>query len=103
MGIQLLEPNNCPTIQSPKMLEYDWQHRTHLVASSADGTHIAMAQQEGSVVTMLDTFQIPHNNSLMQICKFWTSGLLATPYLWETGTSLSAGILKQESQYMMRL
>ena len=54
MGIQLLEPGNRPTIPSPDELERRQQDRTHLVARSADGTHIATVREEDSVVTVLD-------------------------------------------------
>ena len=54
-GVQLLEHGNHPTILSPNRLERQHQHRNHLVAYSADGTRIAMAQREKSVVTVLDS------------------------------------------------
>ena len=54
MGIQLLEPGDRPNILPPEELERPRQRRTHLVARSADGTHIATVRQEGRVVTVLD-------------------------------------------------
>ena len=53
-GIQLLEPDNHPTNLSPKKLKHYQQYGNHLVAYSADGTHIITAQQEGSIITVLD-------------------------------------------------
>ena len=54
MGIQLLKPGDRPTIPSPDELERRRQDRTHSVARSADGTHIATVREEGRVVTVLD-------------------------------------------------
>ena len=55
MGVQLLEFSNHPTIPSLQKPKHYQQHKIHLVAYSADGTHIAIAQKEGSVITFLDS------------------------------------------------
>jgi len=53
-GIEVLHPENSAT--SPFSNKTNTPHRgKHLVAYSADGTHIAMARQEGGVVTVLNS------------------------------------------------
>ena len=54
-GVQLLEYGNHLTIPSPNKFERQQQRENHLVAYSADGTRIAMARRENSVVTVLGT------------------------------------------------
>ena len=58
-GIQLLE--TC-SHSSPSKLGLHQQGGNHLVAYSPDRTHIAMAQREGSIVTVLHT----HSNTPQQ-------------------------------------
>jgi len=54
-GIQVLHPEN--SVSSPSLNEMKplYQQRAHLVACSADGSHIVIAQQDGNVVTVLDS------------------------------------------------
>ena len=52
-GIQLLELGNCSTI--PPTDVSNQHYKKHLVAYSADGAHIAMALQKGTVVKVLYT------------------------------------------------
>ena len=54
-GIQLLEHGNHSTSLSPSKLKSYWPDRNHLVAYSIDSPYIATAQQDGSVVTVLDS------------------------------------------------
>jgi WD40 repeat protein len=54
-GIQLLHPDNHPTIPSPDKLEHCRQCRNHIVAYSTDGVHIAVARKEDNIVMVLDT------------------------------------------------
>jgi hypothetical protein len=54
-GIQLLHPEISASSLSPNKIKPLHQHRNHLVTCSADGTWIATAQHEGSVVTVLDS------------------------------------------------
>ena len=51
-GIQLLYLDNCPSILSPHGSVP--QYRKHIVAYSADGTHIAIAKQGDSSITVLN-------------------------------------------------
>ena len=53
-GIQLLDPDNCLTSLSPGEAESHRLRGDHLAAYSVDGTHIATAQEDGGVVTVLD-------------------------------------------------
>ena len=54
-GVQLLELNNHTTALSPNRLMHHQQHGNHLVTGSTDVTHIAIARQGGSVITVLGT------------------------------------------------
>jgi WD40 repeat protein len=53
--VQLFELGNCPTILSPGKPKDYLEYGDHLMAHSADGTHIATTQQEDNIVTVLDT------------------------------------------------
>ena len=53
-GIQLLHPDNCFSPLSPEEVNSTSQNEHHMVAYSADGTHIATTQQQTSVVTVLN-------------------------------------------------
>ena len=53
-GIQLLHPGNSINPLSPSNIKPLHQLGKHLVACSADGTHIATAQLKGSIITVLD-------------------------------------------------
>ena len=53
-GIQLSEPGNRPTVLPPDKLDRRHQHGNHLVAYSAEGTHIATTRRGNSAVTILD-------------------------------------------------
>ena len=55
-GIQLLEPSDHLAIISPKKPKHYQWCKNHLVAYSANGTHIAIAQKEDSVITFLDAY-----------------------------------------------
>ena len=55
MGIQLLGLSDHLTIPSSKEPKYHQQCKNHLVAYSADGTYVAIVQQEDCVITILDT------------------------------------------------
>jgi len=51
--IQLLHPDNCPSPISPKVAKHG-EYTDHLVAYSADQTHIIIGQPEGGLITALD-------------------------------------------------
>ena len=54
MGVQLLEPSKYLTTPSSKKPKHHQQCENHLVAYSADGTYVAMVQQEDGVITILN-------------------------------------------------
>jgi WD40 repeat protein len=53
-GIQHLHPGNSISPLSPNEIKPLHQPGKHLVACSTDGTHIATAQHEGGIITVLD-------------------------------------------------
>ena len=54
-GIQVLHVENSISSPSPSEIKALHQQREHLVAFSADGSHIVTAQRESSVFTVLDS------------------------------------------------
>lgn len=68
-GIQLLHPGNSPTFPSPKV-KHSCLQKHYLVAYSADGTHVATAWRDSSIVTVFDCLsgtQQQFTNAHMQI------------------------------------
>ena len=54
-GIQLLYPHNLLSLPSPDNDGPNYQRRHHLVAYSADYSHIATVRQEDGTITVLDS------------------------------------------------
>ena len=54
-GVQLLHPQSSASSPPPNESKLHYQSRKHLVACSADGAYIVIAQKKGNVVTILDS------------------------------------------------